>query len=275
MSRRLPLWACVAEAYAFVPKAWAGAWGALALATVLAAWPIWAAVWVFKTDARWIVSPPMVALWALLLTLASLAAKGALFRLGVSRSLPEARALGLGVGGLQLGRPELRLVAAGLLILLFLLIVGAAAFVVLAVVSGVAQADPTGGDTGWKAWVVRGVEIAAAVTFAGLIVKLSLHQPATVARRKIVSLDALALAEGSLLKLAAGLVATAPVLVLTVIEQALRRAGHSLGGTETFIVLNAWIAALCLIQAPLTAGFLSAAYRRLEYVPGEQGETRA
>src|SRR5262249_47192556 len=104
MTRRLPLGGWLGAGGAFAAGAGARAPGALALFAVTAALPFYAPG-LFVGD--W-VGP----LSAVLAMVAGLIAQGALYRLGVSRDVRAARALGLGPMGLQFGAAEMRLLAA-------------------------------------------------------------------------------------------------------------------------------------------------------------------
>lgn len=276
------------EAVAFVPIALFNAWGALVLlATVMVAPLASDAV-----GASLGASPWFVLLYGLASLLAGVMADGALYRLGVG-GVRGAGALGLGVGGIQFGRPELRLMAANALIGLFLLMVIVAAGVVLAFVLnavGLEDVEWTsvgdlfalqGVDPPWKAQLVSAFALGAALVIVFLVVQMSLFEAATIARKRIVSLDALALAEGNFLRLAAGLIVCAlPSLALAWVQfkslGSLDSAAETMMRGETasralmqFAAVQALVSAF--VQKPLTVGFLSAAYRRLEYWSPDEG----
>lgn len=282
MVRRAPLWACLRDAFAFLPRAWVAAPGALALLAAALAAPA-------ALAAAGYGSPLVFAALGLVGVPVGLTAQGALLRIGVSRDLASARAKGLGPLGLQFGRPEVRLLLAGLLVALFIGVIAIGLLVAGAILSGVA-----GLDVGvfadekslrrfvdhepWKAAVLGAFALAVAATFVGLGVKLSLYEPATIGRERIVSLDALALADGAFWTLLLGwIVVLLPTVVLFWLNWRatgqFELAGRSAldgGTTDRAALVRAAVeaAVTALVQAPLTAGFLSAAYRRLEYSTG-------
>lgn len=268
--------AALAGAVAFVPKAWANAWAVLLLLAVVLAAPFF----IIRHDAR--LMQVLLILWPMATLVAGTAAGGALFRLGVTNSTADTRRLGLGLGGLQFGRPELRLIAAGIVVALFLGLVALALGVAGAFIygaSGLAGLDLSrlckGVRSGDAGSIVVAVFLAgAAWMLVQLGVRLSLFKPATVARGRMVTLDSMALAQGAFWPLLTGL-----VVVLT---PSFLLAGLCLGAVDLHppsvpnvtparvsAVVEAAIAAF--IQAPLAAGFLSEAYKRLEYWTGEAG----
>jgi hypothetical protein len=101
--------------------------------------------------------------------------------------------------------------------------------------------------------------------FLQLAIRLSLYKAATVARRRIVSVSALGLSEHNFWRLLCGLVVTLlPSIALAVW---LARGGDA--GAYTGAILGSVTA---LVQTPLSIGFLSEAYRRLEYWREHPGE---
>jgi hypothetical protein len=257
--RRLDLARALGDAGRAVPRAWSLAWGALVGAAVVAAAPA----------LGWPGGGAMGLLWGLLTALTALVLAGALFRIGVGEDAAGARALGLQPAGLQFGRPELRLLGALLLVLIFLAMIGCVLALVVVAVAGMAELDVAAiqarrwGEVGetWKLAVLGLIGLIAVAVPLLLTVRLSLFAPATLGRRGVVSLNSMGVAYGSFWPLLAGLVTTAaPTLVLA----ALAVAG-ALKGTAAGL---AWPLVLVGLQAPLTAGFLSAAYRQLEYWKG-------
>ena len=125
--RRLYLRQAVVVAYGGLARAWAGAWGAMVVA---------GAVWLIVP-----LAPTGAASWiaALLAAVATLTLAGALARLAVSDGLAGARGLGLGVGGLQFGRPELRLGGALALCAVFLAMILSVLALVLLALFGMAE----------------------------------------------------------------------------------------------------------------------------------------
>jgi hypothetical protein len=136
--------ASLRAAAAFAPRAVARAPGALALFAVVLSLPFYGPA---LGPGPWV--QPVLAVLAMV---AALVAQGALYRLGVSADLRAARALGLGPLGLQLKAAELRLLAAAVLVGLFLGLVLLALGVVLASIGSLLQisVDPAvalqGGD---------------------------------------------------------------------------------------------------------------------------------
>src|SRR5262245_61249256 len=115
MTRSLPLGAALGRATVFVPRAVAGAWGVLLLLAAVMTSPLW-----LPATALGARLAPIVAIVGLV---AALSMEGALYRLGVTTDAAQARRLGLGFAGLQFGRAELRLLAAGVLVALFMAVV--------------------------------------------------------------------------------------------------------------------------------------------------------
>jgi len=253
-SRRLNLRQAVVAAYGGLPRAWAGAWGVMGVAGV--AW------WIAPT------APPGAASWAagLMLVVVTLALAGALARIAVSDVAGAARDLGLGPAGLQFGRPEFRLAGATALCAVFLAMILSVLSLALLALFGVAELnvqaiqarDWAAVGPAWRLALLGVLTLVLLVVFMLLVVRLSLFAPATLGRRHMVSLNSMGVAEGSSWKLLAGLIVTAaPKLVL------LTLIGTGLLQGETARIV--WIAGLIAVQAPLTMGFLGAAYRQLEY----------
>lgn len=254
MVRRAPLWACLREAVAFVPKAWAGAWLALSLFALTLG-----GLLVPLHYDPFAPSPWMAGLWLLGVAVLKLASYGGLFRLALFGS--KAREEGLGLGGLQLARPELRMLGGGALVLLFLAIVAVGLLVAVTLIAAAASGED-GRATGAAAHVVTGVNVAAGLVLASLYVRLSLFAPATVGRRRVVSLDALGLAQGAFWTLLFGLIVCLSPLVLgTLAASSLLHGGPESAATAAGLLT----ALLVFVQIPLLAGFLAAAYKRLEY----------
>ncbi|MBS0297689.1 MAG: hypothetical protein JSR45_15370 [Proteobacteria bacterium] len=273
MRRSLALGSALAGAAAFLPKAWTQAWGAMALLAVLLCAPVWAPL----LGLRGVWLCPVL---CLVITLVALVSSAALFRVGVTDSAQAARKLGLGVGGLQFGAAELRLLASGLLVAGFLgLVAGALGLVLLFLATALdtpllVLADQAALRRAWatqdgSVLGLAGAALVGALVMAALAVKLSLAKPATVAERRIVSVGALNLADGQFWALLAGLVVTSAPTI------ALAYACHSkwplmAGNHTTFSLVAGLVTAL--LQVPLSIGFLSKAYKRLEYGPnGSRG----
>lgn len=260
MVGRAALWPCLRDAFAFLPRAWAGAWGVLiAFGAVLGlAAPLHASAGP--------ASLPTLAAWIAAVGLLKVATYGALLRLAVFGR--DARREGLGIGGLQFGRPELRMLGGSALVALFMAVVAVGLFVAVVLITAAAGGE-TGVPEGAAAWVVRGVQIGAGLVLFVLYVRLSLFAPATVGRRRVVSLDALALAQGSFWTLLIGLVVC--TLPTPLAGAAVSPWVH--GDPERAVLAAALLSGvLAFVQAPLAAGFLGAVYTRKEYA-GEFGGT--
>lgn len=257
-------------ALASLPAAWGGAWLALAL--------LWAAG-SFGQFLPFGFGLNMLAA-GLLLVVAKLMAQGALYRTILFGR--TAKAEGRGIGGIQFGAPELRLLVAALIVGLFYLLIVGAVFIVFAVAfnaAGLAEGyDNTlsavhglfhrheGAD-----WVFITYIVAALVFLIFLAIKFVLMHAATVAEHRIVTLNALGLSAGNVGKLFVGLIVlTAP---FGVVIGGLMRHFHShlmavAGGdaemlTPRFIAHAASHGITVFLVLPLTAGFLSSAYRQI------------
>ncbi len=263
MKRGLSLGAAIAEAVAFVPKAWVGAWGALALAVGLFAAPLW--IPADRLHSPWILTGLII-----VALVVGLAAEGALYRLGVSAGLAEARRRGLGIGGLQLGKPELRLVAGGLMTAGFVAMVAAAGAVVVSFLANALGVDlrdlpraPAANlaEADWRSGLVWAAIAGASWAALHLAVRLSLFKAATVARGTLVTLDAMSLAQGRFWSLLAGLV----IILIPSFALAFAHHSHALTGLDhrTWVLLHAGV--MAGVQAPLLIGFLCSAYKRVEY----------
>jgi hypothetical protein len=262
MMRRLPLVASLRAAAAFAPRALVQAPGALVLFAVVLALPFYAPALGLGT---WV--QPVLAVLA---ALAALTAQGALYRLGTSQDIGAARALGLGPFGLQFGAAELRLLAASVLVGLFLGLVLLALSVVLVSIGGLLQISVNAQEwlsapEGWRISAMVGFILLGVWAFLQLAIRLSLYKAATVARRRIVSVSALGLSEHNFWRLLCGLVVT----LLPTIALAVWLATGADAGVWTGAVLGAVTA---FVQTPLSIGFLSEAYRRLEYLRDHPGE---
>ena len=266
MARRLALGRSLREAVAFLPRAWAGAWAALVAFSLALALPTLLNKPALPTDI-------MGASCLLAIAATGLVMQGALYRLGVSHSFRDARALGLGLGGIQLGWAELRLLTSGMQVSGFLALVALCVALVGVFIAGALGAT----SALWRtphaltveayaghgdAIVASLIWMAGAIIVAQLAIRLSLYKPACVARRKHVSLDALALSEGAFWKILLGLAMTLlPTAAL--VAFALRGRGFQPLGPHAVSLPVVLI--IVLLQAPLSIGFLSSAYRQLEY----------
>lgn len=261
MKRSLPLAACLRAAAAFTPRALGQAPGVLVLFAVVLALPVYGPALGLGAATN------VVA--ALLALLVALMVQGALYRLAVSENAEAARALGFGPFGLQFGAAELRILAASALIGLFLGVVLIALGLILAFAANAlgvtfdAHEVLTAKD-GWRINVLAVLGLLALWVFVQLSVRLSLYRAATVARRRIVSVDALGLSEHNFWRLLCGMVITlAPSIALAVWRGA---------APEGAVMDLASAAVVAFIQTPLSVGFLSEAYKRLEYWREHPGE---
>jgi hypothetical protein len=259
-SRRLDLQAALGSTLSAFPRLWLGA--AAALVACMAVWL-----------APLFVSPEVgsVPVQAAAAGLSTLIAVGALARLSVTDNDQAARAMGLGPAGLQFGRPELRLIGAALLCLIFLAMIVIILSLVVLAIFGTAELDVAAiqardwGRVGapWKLALLGVLGVGALVVPLLLTVRLSLFVPATLGRRQMVSLNSMGIADGSFWPLLAGLIVTAlPTILLLV----LTGAGALTGQTAKPV----WVVGLVAVQLPLMLAFLGAAYRQLEYWTREE-----
>ncbi len=293
MARKLWVFQAVSEAFKAWPRQIAGAWGALGLLSLsVGALLLSACLGVYTAYAA-----PVLGFVTAVLTLV---AYGALTRSALSPNLRDARQMGLGFAGLQFGGAELQILFSGLLTGLFAaLVIGMFALVLVLIASllvmapddvlglfrapeaqvmGLMQAaeaqDLEALQTSGADWRVLVLFVLAA--FLGfhtlrILTKLKLGPVASVARGRIVSLNALSLGHHSALPLLFGavLVSIVPLLLLVGVFQPLLWGAL----TPLLSVLPLGVAKLQSITAlgiliwgllPLCVGYLSAAYHHLE-----------
>lgn len=247
--RILRLGETLSAAGSALPRLWREAWGAILLAAV---------IWSIRPFAAGLV-------WAPFALVATLALVGALGRIAITDELTQARGLGLGPAGLQFGRPELRLLGAGLLCAVFMAMILSVVALVLLAVFGMAELNAQAialrqwGAVGpvWKLGLLALVTAVALFAVVAFSVRLSLFAPATIARGQMVSLQSMTLARGAFWPLLLGLIATAaPKIGLVLLWGA-----GLLSGTAGWVVFAVVLTGL---QAPLTMAFVGAAYRRLD-----------
>ena len=240
------------------------AWGAITFAVVAGVLPALAPL---PGSAAWVA--------VLFQALAILIAWGALVRIGITSSLAEARAMGLGPAGLQLGGGEGRILAAALLNGVFLAILLTVVGLTLLGVAGasdlnseaIAARDWSQAGPPLQLALVGGVALIAIAIPLLFAVRLSLFAQASLGRRRVISLNTLGIAEGSFWPLLALLlIAGLPKIIL----MALSAQGVLAGASAQ----AAWAAVLALVQAPFAAGALGSAYRQLEYWSPETGSVR-
>lgn len=253
--RRLDVGAALRAGVSAMPRMYREAWGALAFGVVAGILPVLAPL---PGGAAWVA--------ALFQGLAVLIAWGALTRIGLTRDLGGAQALGLGPAGLQLGAGEGRILAALLLNLVFLAILATVTSLLLLGVAGASDLDAEA--IAARDWAAAGTPLQLAVV--GLVaaiaigvpllfaVRLSLFAQASLGRGRVISLNTLGVAEGSFWPLLLLLIIVAlPKIALLALS-----AQGMLTGAPGQIV---WVLVLALVQAPFAAGAMGEAYRRLEY----------
>ncbi|CAN5153852.1 hypothetical protein BH10PSE2_BH10PSE2_16750 [soil metagenome] len=256
--RRLDLFATLGEAVVTMPVMWRGAGGVL---TVLAA--LWGAALLMAAlkGAGGVIG----GLTDLATALVALMTWGAITRIGVAGDLAGARRLGLGPFGFQMTRIEARLLGAGALCGLFMIImlsllalVALAMFGFAGLNAGAIRAhDWAAVGAAWKLALLAGVGLIVLGVPVVFAVRLCLFAPATVGRGQMISLTATGLTNGAILPLLGGLVVcSVPTLACGVLALAFE------GGGGLVPVL--WVVSYAGVQAPLTAAFLGIAYRRLE-----------
>ena len=264
----------------FLPQAWAGAWLALILLfAVVVGVPL-----VLSRYANLLPMPlaaaPLIAVFLILLV--KLVAQGALYRIALFGN--SVRTQDLGFGGVQIARPELRLLLASLVVAAFIAVIAATLFVVFAIalsLSGLAA----GYENSLAAvcamvkrhagidYLFLGYIAAAGVFMLFVALKFVLMPAANIAGSRLVTLNALGLSSGNVGKLFLGLVAL--VLPFAVIYGlAARHFGpeillayllpHAFGPADRVLALHAGMQALSLfVLLPLVVGFLASAYRQI------------
>ena len=247
---------------AFLPQAWAGAWLALILMfVVVAGGPLLLAG--HQLPLRFTL---LVIIFSLLLI--KLISQGALYRIALFGK--DAKTEGLGFGGLQIARPELRLLLASLIVAAFVVLIAAAIFLVFAIalsLSGLAAGYDNSVAAVCAIWrrhsgadyVFIIYILAAALFLVFLALKFVLMPAANIGGRKLVTLNALGLSTGNVGKLFIGLITIIlPFALLGGV--AMRHFGH--GGA--FISLHSALLALSIFGLfPLIVGFLASAYRQI------------
>lgn len=238
-----------------LPRLWRGAWGAIVLTAL---------VWSLKPLAAGPAGPAGL-IWAACALASTLVLAGALARIAITDDLTGARRLGLGPVGLQFGRPEVRLLGAGLLCAIFLTMILSVVALVLLAVFGMAELNAQAIEMrqwsavgpAWKLILLAVVTAFALFAVIAFAVRLSLFAPATIGRGQMVSLQSMSIARGGFWPLLVGLVVTAaPKIALVLLWGA-----GLLSGTAGWIV---FAVVLTGVQAPLTMAFVGAAYRRLD-----------
>ena len=275
--RSFSLGKALSAAVAGVPSAWGGAWLGLGLLwAATAAWPL-----AFMHLSCCIALMGGVAVLCLL----KLVALGGLYRTSIFGR--TAAAEGRGPGGLQFGATEVRLLFATVLIALFIAVVIAAGLVVFAIafdLSGLANGYNTS-LAGWHAalmrhrtpadWVFILLPVAMVIFFVFAGLKFSLAPVATVAEKRMVTLNAMGLSAGNVGKLFVGLVVLAlPFAIVASVlpmhvdaTSQISTNGHvntQVGHFHMHLLVHAAMAALAVGGLlPLQTGFLTSAYRQI------------
>jgi hypothetical protein len=253
----------LSAAFASLPAAWAGAWGILIL---------WWAVITFLPQSQSLGVPATVTgpISLLLTLIGQYVAYGALYRIALFGR--EARKEGLGIGGLQLGWPELRLFLAELIVGLFMVLILSAIIVVFAIAFNTAGMAEGHGDTfealhfmflrhSGKDWIFIGYLIAAWVFLIFVSLKFSLMGAANVAGRRLVTLNALGLSSGNVGKLFIGFILLIAPFTLFAIAVVIGLAGGGMHGYN--IAHYVLLTVMVFLLMPLMIGFLSSAYGQI------------
>jgi len=252
------------EAIGFVPKALGGAWLILLVAAGLSVAPV--------LMLHHGVQAPLVKLLAFLAgVVVKLVLVGALYRLALFGK--DAAKEGLGIGGVQFGLPEVRLFIANIIVGLFYLVVAMAVFIVFAIAFETSGLDEGHDNTreavvallrahdSPAAWVVIAYMAAAAWFLVFVAIKFSMIHAATIAEKKVVTLNALGLSTGNVAKLFFGqVVLLLPFILIGMLIMHLFGAS----GLHRMLALHLAVhAVLAILLPPLLAGFLASAYRQI------------
>jgi len=255
-----------------VPAAWGGAGLSLVLLFLaLAAWPLAFA----HLPCCVALAVGVVVLWLL-----KLMALGGLYRTHIFGR--TAGAEGRGPGGLQFGAAEVRLLFSTLLIALFVatvVIAGVFVFAIAFDLSGLARGYGNS-YAGWHAavmrhrsvtdWVFIGLPLAMILFFVFVSLKVVLAPVATVAERRMVTLNAMGLSAGNVGKLFVGTVLLAlPFAIAGAVlpmHGGMIMHGHAVTAARlhAHLIGHAVMAALAVgLLLPLQTGFLASAYRQI------------
>lgn len=259
----------LSAAFAGLPAMWGGAWAVLVL---------WWALNAFLPQLDFPGLPAYLTdvSGAVLLFIVQYVAYGALYRIALFGG--TAGKEGLGLGGLQLGAPELRLFLADLIVGLFGVLILIAIGVVFFIAFNTAGMAEGHADTlealkamvlrhDGKDWIFIGYMIAAWVFLIFVGMKFALMGAANVAERRLVTLNALGLSSGNVGKLFIGLIVLCvPFLILSILLTA--SAGltapdirHGLSGLLIAHYVLQAVAVFLLM--PVMIGFLSSAYGQI------------
>lgn len=258
-----------------LPQAWTGAWLSLILL-----WAVAIGGHVLTMHMAGAGHSVIVAIGVAVISyLLGLMAKGALYRTALFGA--KAKSEGLGLGGLQLGAPELRLFGASILIAVFMAVIVLAMLIVLAVAFN-ASGLQTGYANSLAAlhaafmrhhgaadWTFIVLVPLAVIFFIFMRLKFALYAAATIAEKRMVTLNALGLSSGNVGKLFLGLVAiAAPFVVALIVVIHVILHGHLHGrdapAIHTFMIIHAVLLAVILgLWLPAQTGFLASAYRQI------------
>lgn len=252
----------LAEAVGFLPKALGGAWLVLLLAMGVAVAP-----GVMCQHGLFMGWMPLA--WLVAAIIVKLMLIGGLYRLALFGK--DAVREGLGVGGVQFGMPELRILVANIVVALFVFLIAMALFIVFAIAfetSGLGEGYANTHDAvralvhsnGAAAWIVMAYFVFALWFLVFVVLKFSLMHAATIAERRIVTLNALGLSAGNVFKLLLGQI----VLLLPFILAGLVLM-HLFGGAVVHLhgLHLVFHGILAVLVPPLIAGFLASAYRQI------------
>ncbi len=246
----------LAASWNFLGPAWRGAWAALPLATVIIG------IGFARPSA---LAPPLAAG-------AYLVAQGALWRLATGEG-------GLGPGGLQFGRLELRLAAVWLLSGAFLFVLGLLAFVaVLGFAYAAASAGPGFDPADVATWapavedrgriLVTAVGLIAATALAWAATRISLASAATAARGRVQVLATWPLTRGRAgpILLARVLAGAGPAALVAIAALAARPGSGGASGLRWIagLVVGVAVAGLWL---PSSVGLMAYLYRQAPQPP--------
>ncbi len=255
-----------------VPAAWGGA--GLSLCLLLAAFAAWPLAFAHLSCCV-ALAGGIVVLWLL-----KLMALGGLYRTHIFGR--TAGAEGRGPGGLQFGAVEVRLLFSTLVIALFVAMVAVAGFFVFAIafdLSGLARGY-SNSYAGWHAavmrhhsvtdWVFTVLPLVMVLFFVFVSLKVVLAPVATVAERRMVTLNAMGLSAGNVGKLFLGTVVLAvPFVVAGAVVMHHLPHHHAMKTSavsplHAHLVMHMVMAALSVgLLLPLQTGFLASAYRQI------------
>lgn len=250
---RLNLWTALKDGVADMPRIWRGAWPVLAASFVAGLVALWFGPNAVIGQVAWAVS-----------SLATLVAITALAMIGVGQT-PN-------LFSVQFGAASVRVGAAFLLNLIFILMIASVVGLLILAIAGAAGmgdaltfdpetvlAAPPANVPAWKMVVTLLTAAAGLLGFLLIAARLSLFAQATVDQGAVVSVRTMAMTRGAAWPLLAGILITeAPKFLLIGLGLMGVISGH--------LAAVVWIIVLVWIQAPLTAGFFGSAWRQIARV---------